>query len=319
VAVNLLFTIDVDNDGVEADERTALTWKSVGLIPRLKELFDQLGLRLTWFVRADNQLRDVYGSAGYLLLEHAGLWSEMERSGDELAWHPHLYEWCEASRLYVADRDEQSCARKLMETRAELLAAGFAHSSVRIGEAFHGNALMRTLDELGLEVDSTAIPGRVRRDESRAFDWGPTPNAPYRPSASDFRVPGAGDSLRILEVPMTTMPVKASYDPDFMTRYINPAYHHANFKAGLKRLFDSQPPDGRETFLTLILHSDEVSLEGREHALYSFSLDVVRENVAYLLASLESKGLECRSIRMKDVPGRWTGAGPEASSDEQGR
>jgi hypothetical protein len=307
VAVNLLFTIDVDNDGAQNDERTELSWASIDRIPHLKDLFDRFNLHLTWFIRADNQLQDIYGTAAYILLEHEPLLSELERSGDEVAWHPHLNEWCEESRHYFADRDEHRCVQKLIKTRAELEAKGFKHSSVRIGEAFQGNAMMKTLDELGLKVDSTAIPGRTRSDESRAFDWGPTPNRPYHPSSKDYRVPDAGDSLNILEVPMTTMPVKASYDPDFLTRYINPAFHRANFKAGLDRSFATLfPATHSETFLTLILHSDEISFEGRTHPLYSFSLEGVRKNIAYLLESLEANGLEYRSIRLKDVPGRWS-------------
>jgi hypothetical protein len=300
--VNLLFTIDVDNDGVEDDERTALTWKSIERIPQIGELFASFNLCLTWFVRADNQLKEVYGSAAYLLQQHQALWSQLEAAGDELGWHPHLYEWCADSRKFVADKDEQRCARKLIETRTELLAHDFVHSSVRIGEGFHSNAMMRALSDLGLQVDSTAIPGRVRDDASRSFDWGPTPNRPYYPSAADYRVPDAGDSLKILEIPMTTMPVKASYDRDSLTRYINPAFHHANFKAGLDRSFDSLFPTGQsECFITLILHSDEVSAEGRAHPLYSFSLETVRQNITYLLESLEARDLEYRSLRLKDV------------------
>jgi len=280
VAVNLLCTIDVDNDGAQNDERTELSWTSIDRIPHLKDLFNSFNLHLTWFIRADNQLQDIYGTAAYILREYEPLLSELERSGDEVAWHPHLNEWCEKSSRYVADRDEYRCAQKLMKTRAELEAKGFKHSSVRIGEAFHGNAMMKTLDELGLKVDSTAIPGRTRSDESRTFDWGPTPNTPYHPSARDYRVPDTSNSLNILEVPMTTMPVKASYDPDFLIRYINPAFHHANFKAGLDRSFKTLfPATQSETFLTLILHPDEISSEGRTHPLYSFSLEGVRKNI----------------------------------------
>ena len=307
MAVNLLFTIDVDNDGAQSDQRTELSWTSTDRIPALKDLFETFNLHLTWFIRADNQLQDVYGTAAYILLEHERLLSELERSGDEVAWHPHLNEWCVESGRYVVDRDELRCVQKLIKTRAELEAKGFRHSSVRIGEAFHGNAMMKTLNELGLAVDSTAIPGRTRNDESRAFDWGPTPNRPYYPSSRDYRVPDASDHLNILEAPMTTMPIKASYDPDFLIRYINPAFHHANFKAGLDRSFATLfPATQRETFLTLILHTDEVSFTGRAHPLYSFSLEAVRDNIAYLLEKIATKGIEYRSLRLKDVPDRWT-------------
>jgi len=314
--VNLLFTIDVDNDGVENDERTALTWASIEYIPQIKEFFVDFNLPLTWFVRADNQLKEVYGSAAHLLLQHQELWSQLERSGDELGWHPHLYEWCANSQKYLADTDENRCARKLIEIRSELQANGFDHLSVRIGEGFQGNTMMRTLSELGLKVDSTAIPGRVRDDHSRRFDWGPTPNRPYCPSARDYRVPDDGDSLNILEVPMTTMPIKTSYDPDFRIRYINPAYHHEHFKAGLDHSFHQFfRTTEAETFMTLILHSDEISLERRVHPLYSFSLNEVSKNISYLLESIEANGLEYRSIRMKDVLSWWSEPASE-SRDE---
>ena len=306
MAVNLFFTVDVDNDGAQNDERTELSWTSIDRIPHLKDLFESFNLHLTWFIRADNQLQDIYGTAAHILLEHERLLSELERSGDEIGWHPHINEWCEQSRRYVADRDEHRCAQKLVKTRAELEAKGFKHSSVRIGEAFHGNTMMKTLDELGLEVDSTAIPGRIRSDESRTFDWGPTPNKPFHPSVRDYRVPDESDHLDILEVPMTTMLVKASYDLDFLTRYINPSYHHENFKAGLDRSFHTLcPATEGESFMTLILHSDEISFEGRAHPLYSFSLDAVRKNIAYLLEKIEAKGIERRSLRLKDVVSWW--------------
>ena len=38
------------------------------------------------------------------------------------------------------------------------------------------------------------------------------------------------------------------------------------------------------------------------HPLYSFSLDEVQRNVAYLHARLEDLGVEHRAVRMRDVP-----------------
>jgi hypothetical protein len=302
VALNLLFTIDVDNDGVEHDERTALTWHSIAWIPDLKALFDSFNLCLTWFVRADNQLKEVYGTAAYLLLEHAQIWSQMESSGDEVAWHPHLYEWCEAKRQYVSDQDEFRSVEKLNNTYSELRTKGFDFLSVRIGEAFHSNATMHAVEQLGLKVDSTAIPGRKRHDESRVFDWEATPNEPYYPSRTDYRIPDLANHRNILEVPMTTVPIKADYDTDYLRRYLNPSFFHANFKEGLDRHLAARSPQKKvEEFMTIILHSDEVFATERTHSLYSFSLEEVRKNVAYLLNALEVAGLEYRILRMRDV------------------
>ena len=302
--MNLLLTIDVDNDGIAIqDERTALSWTALARIPDIKEACDRLGLRVTWFVRADSQLRQVYGTAMYLLLEYAPLWRQMEGSGDEIAWHPHLYQWDGGDRRYVMDTNEDCCVRKLEEARAELLAGGFRHSSVRMGEAFQCNATIAALARLGLEVDSTAIPGRKRADASRTFDWAPTPNEPYRPSKADYRLPDPDSHFDILEVPMTTMPVKATYDPAPLPRYINPAYCHPAFKAGIDLHLENLPrPLASQTFLTLVLHPDEVVSARRSHPLYAFSLKEMENNVEYLLKTMESHGLEWRSLCMKDVP-----------------
>ncbi len=309
--IHLLFTIDVDNDGVTIqDERTALRWTGVARIPDIKEVCNRLGLRATWFVRADSQLQQIYGSAKYLLLEYAPLWGEMERSGDEIAWHPHLYEWDNGDRRYVMDTDADRCVRKLEAARAELVAGGFRHATVRIGEAFQCNAMMAALARLALEVDSTAIPGRKRADASRTFDWGPTPNGPYRPSKADYRLPGSDSHLDILEVPMTTVPIKAPSDPAPLPRYLNPAYCHPAFKAGLDAHLESLSGQSvGDAFLTLILHPDEVVPEGRSHPLYAFSLQEVEQNLKYTLRAIESHGLEWRSICMRDVPALWSARG----------
>ena len=299
MTVNLLFTIDVDNDGSQRDARAPLAWESIGAIPAIKELFEAHRASLTWFVRADNQLSEVYGSASFLLQEHATLWSDLEHSGDELAWHPHLYEQTGSEKTWVAALDPDGCVNKIQTIHAELERDGFRFASVRIGEAFHCNATMRAVDALGLSVDSTAIPGVTRCDKSRVFDWGTTPNRPYHPSQDDYRIPGAVGRT-ILEVPMTSVPIRAAYDGRPVARYVNPTFHHEIFRALVTRYLAEEASENR--FLVTVLHPDEVVPQTSSHALYSYSLETVRQNVVFLLESLDTRGLEHRTLRMKDVP-----------------
>jgi hypothetical protein len=142
-----------------------------------------LHIKTTWFVRADNQLKDVYGTAAYLLDKYADLWEQMELTGDEIGWHPHVYEWSEAERLYVPDLDVTRRSEKLRQIREELIEQGYAHTSARIGEAFHTNESMKILELLSLRTDATAIPGRKKTDASRWFDWSITRMSHY-PSKS---------------------------------------------------------------------------------------------------------------------------------------
>ena len=304
MAVTVVLTVDVDSDRAAADERTSLTWTSIAWIPALKEVFDRFLARVTWFVRADNQLMDVYGTAAHLLLTHETLWSDVVGTGDELGWHPHIYGWSRQTACYVPELDPSSFVDKLNAAHSDLASHGYGFASVRIGEGYHCNATMQAVEELGLMVDSTAIPGRKRDDGSRVFDWAPTPNHPYHPSRADYRVAGT-DYRELLEVPMTTAPIKVTYDPGPMYRYLNPSFHQRIFRAALDRhVSDGEALRTGEHVITVILHPEEVVPREREHPLYSFSLPEVQRNLRYLFTRLEELGLEHRCLRMRDVPKR---------------
>jgi hypothetical protein len=298
MGVSLVCTVDIDHDGVALDERTALAWTSLTVIPAVKSVFDELATPLTWFVRADDQLRTVYGTAAHLLHEHAATWLELEQSGDEIAWHPHLYRWDEAAQLWNPDLDPASCADQLASVHAELEEADHTFTSTRMGEAFHCNETMAAVESLGLRVDSTAIPGRTRRDLSRAFDWSLTPNRPYRPSSDDYRVPGR-NPREVLEVPMTSVSIQADYDAAPLPRYVNPTFHHEIFKAALDKHLAAHA--GGEEVLVTVFHLDEVCPRAEPHALYAFSMDGLRRNVAYLIERVDAAGLDHGAIRMMDV------------------
>lgn len=301
MGINIIVTLDVDNDGVEHNERNRLTWSSLERIPEIKSILSALHLKTTWFVRADNQLKDVYGTAAYLLEEHAVLWRQMECTGDEIGWHPHIYEWSEAQKSYIPDLNEIRRSEKLRQVREELVGRGNLHTSARMGEAFHTNASMKTLENLSVKVDATAIPGRKRQDPSRWFDWSTTSNEPYYPSETDYRVPGLESHLDLLEVPMTTAPIKTSYDPIPFFRYLNPIYQPDIFKSAIEWVLKAYVDPDNEYFLTLALHPDEVIPKDKPHELYAFSLGALKFNMNFLLRSLEQKELTYKSITVSEA------------------
>src|SRR5262249_11232640 len=162
----------------------------------------------TWFVRADAQLRDVYGSAAYPVESQSALWASLAESGDEIGWHPHLYRR-RADGTYMPETVEDRQVAELRDISADLRNRGVELTSSRMGEAVGSNGVMQELDRLGMTVDSSAIPGRKRSDASRCFDWEGTPNTPYHPSIHDYRVSVSGAKRTLVEVPMTTVPVRS--------------------------------------------------------------------------------------------------------------
>ena len=295
-------TADVDNDGVALEnERSRLSWRSLELLPKLAEIIRKHHFPATWFVRADPQLNDLYGSTNFLLKQREFLWRNCTDRGDEIGWHPHLYA-LRPDGTYEPERDDERLVISLRRAHSDLASGGHTFTSVRIGEAMGSNAVMRTLAELGLQIDSSAIPGRRRDDNARRFDWSTSPNSPYWPSKADYRVPGS-PALPILEVPMTAVPVKAPYDPKPLLRYANLAYRPAIFAAALETWFDQNTI--AETILTLIFHPDELMPGSGNHPLYAFTPDALEANIQTLLSLAHRRGMDVAGKTIAEIGKRF--------------
>lgn len=301
--LSIVVTVDIDNDGLSlGDERTHLSWRGLELVSEIADLIHGFGLPVTWFVRADPQLRDYYGSVGFLLAKHRTLWTAFAGSGDEIGWHPHIYR-TNGAGAYEPERDEEAVIDQLRSTHADLVAQGHKISSVRMGEAIGGNAIIRTLAELGLRVDSSAIPGRRRDDKSRGFDWTGSPNEPYWPSVADYRIPGT-PALPILEIPMTVVPVHAPYDPTPLPRYANLTYRPVYFSAALEQWARLHLHAAKESILTLILHPDELIAGSNDHPLYAFTFDALRANIEAVLELIRVRNIDMVGLTMSGVASR---------------
>jgi hypothetical protein len=284
-------TVDADNDDFSiADQRDRMSWRGLDLIPDIAAAVHEVGWPATWFVRGDPQLQEVYGSAGYLLESFEPSWRKLADHGDEIGWHPHITR-LRHDGLWESERDDGLYSDALRKAHAELRAHGYQFKSARMGEAIGSNLILKTLVDLGLRVDSSAIPGRSRNDTSRRFDWSPTPNKPYRPSTADYRVPGQ-PCLPILEVPMTTIPVLGGNDPEPYLRYASLAYHPSIFLRAIKCWFDTADCRLSNRVLTLILHPDELMARNANHPLYAFSIKALRANIDALIAVAKEQDVD---------------------------
>lgn len=100
-----------------------------------------------------------------------------------------------------------------------------------------------------------------------------TPRHAYYPSVADYRVPG-DPQRRILELPMSVLPIAAPYDTETVLRYVNPAYRPEIFE---KAIADAD----LETIVT-VTHPQEVSPVDEPHGLLSADPLGLRRNLQFL-------------------------------------
>jgi len=302
----IVVTVDCDPDDFDESVRgerkgSEPSWNGMQrgspiILETLQRLRDVDGkpARVTWFVRADNQIKRIYGDSAFLFSEYSELWKTCAELRHELGWHPHLYRF--ENQSWVQERDELRLTQILREIHGDLRARGLRFSSSRIGDAYGSNAVLATLDELGISCDSSALPGRSRSDSQRNFDWTQTPQLPYFPARSNYRASGT-PCLNLLQVPMTMIPTQASYDPAPLLRYVDLTFHRRALQEGISAAIRNLP------LLVTIMHpSSLLPNVGRpEHALLSFDPTAFKNNVDLIMKECTESGREFRFITMNEV------------------
>jgi hypothetical protein len=157
-----------------------------------------------------------------------------------------------------------------------MMDAGFSSKVSRIGEAFCSNAVMDALEECGIQIDSTAMPGRVRIDAERNLDWGMTPEHVYYPAVNDYRLPG-NPTRKLLEIPMSMLRTIADYDQKPLLRYLDLSFHPRVIRDGISDLVKTAE------IIVAVTHPSAVLKSAIPHGLISFSADAFAENLDSLL------------------------------------
>jgi hypothetical protein len=233
--------------------------------------------RFTWFVPVDNYMETQYGASTYLLDRFSDVWEMCAARGGEIAWH--VYQHQVGGGQWHPEHDYDVWHEGLMRCRDDCERLGFRPQSTRIGGTHCSNRIMRTLEEMGIKCDMTALPGRVRNEGFLQLDWAPTTQAPYYPSVEDYRVPGTS-ARSVLEIPLTMVPVEAAYDSEPFQRYVDFSFYHRALAPGLKAHLHKGP-----SYLSVIVHPSAV-LSGvveKEHGLLSFSIEEFAKNLHFVV------------------------------------
>jgi hypothetical protein len=210
---------DPDREGFLDDvPPNGLTWRGATEgIPALKNLVrgltDSTGRApvFTWLLRADEQILRLQGDYAWFARTHASLLKSLAESGDELGWHPHFWRRDAENGPWFQDAADVDWQVDMLHKAHRDLATSLSRplKSVRMGWAYHNNRTYRALEDLGVAVELSAIPGfrtftgRPPARGNNLYDWHSTPRAPYRPSRADYRRPARAEesSCRLLEVP----------------------------------------------------------------------------------------------------------------------
>lgn len=326
--IPVLVTIDVCDGAYEPGSRRNRFREVMNTLPAMRILLRKAiqersnGLPLTWFVRADGQVSDLMGNSAALYNGWKKFWDESVEDGGEVGWHPHLYK--RTGQAWLPIRDEKKMAIEAERIWGELTSSGWIPTSCRIGESVSSTELMNFLDTAGLHVESSALPGRIRDDGIRSFDWGETPMKPYHPAKADYRRPprqfGDGDRpggetpLKILEIPFTMAPVRAPYDsiepgkPE-PSRYIDLSYDPSSIQAGLSRVLAGLQ------YLMVIIHPLQAS--GRSvpaGGLVQGGIDVTEKNIRGIIDQIEKIGRTPRFMTLTGFYSLLIGEKPEVAA-----
>lgn len=298
----ILLTFDADSDYFDNSiaEYGLLQWRGIEegifkILNVLSSIKDSFGnsCKVTWFVRADNQLLTIYGDAAYLLKKYNTLWRQCSSRGDEIGWHPHLYRL--VNTVWQQETNEEELDSLLCQSIRAVRDAGYRPVSSRIGESYCSNGILESLSALGILCDSTAMPGRIRKDSQRSIDWEGTPQTPYFPSRKDYRHPGES-RVDILQVPMSMVSVKASYDEQPLRRYVDLSFFHEALRSGLKQFL----PEA--SLLVSITHPSCVvpDVISSPHGLLSFQIEELRKNLFYIIEICDQSKRPYRFMTISD-------------------
>lgn len=206
-----------DYGGARFDTLSPLVWRGLSegaprLLDRLPEVRDTAGdaARVTWCVRADENIEQSEGSidAGFRPFEN--LWRCASDMGHEIGWHPHHWRWNDERRCWRQEtRDRDWMVRNLEKGFAAL---PVAPAVSRCGWGAMDNVTMNTLRRLGVRADCSAAPGmeqpggpdRRGSDFLGRYDWSRARHAPFQPHERDYQAhaPVAGG---LVEFPCTTV------------------------------------------------------------------------------------------------------------------
>jgi hypothetical protein len=156
---------------------------------------------VSWMLRADETIRYATGEYDSAYDRAAATWERLIGQGHEIGWHMHLLSFDRSlGRFRFDDRPDW------LEPAYAALAQRCSPTATRTGWDYANAFLFRRLDELGVRIDCSALPGNVNwydvGDDRIVVDWRRALETAYHPDREDYQRSGP-NPLRLLELPVS--------------------------------------------------------------------------------------------------------------------
>ena len=254
-----------------------------GLITLSKQRLN-IDIPVTWFIRCDESVKVNLGSYEGLLEKLGNFIQKKTIAGDSFGLHPHLYSFSQKN----SHNNELTKAEIENQIGEAMLAwknfFGEIPKFTRIGEARMCNIISSSLDKYGIEIDSTALPGRARHDNGFNFDWSLTGSDSYTPSRDNYQVPSKSsfENLGFIEAPFTMVPTQSSMDKSIISRYLNLSFKNHIIDDSLDAIHQGQD-------VICVVHPHEViSKNNHSHHIISYSGETFFKNIQSLNTKLSN-------------------------------
>ncbi|RBP41383.1 hypothetical protein DES53_107215 [Roseimicrobium gellanilyticum] len=267
-AIPTILGVDVEPDARVVEPSDA-SWQSTSEFFRRTSAFRSLlsavaggaPVHFTWFPRADPQVEKSNGSATWAFEQFKEEWNSMLSEGDEIGLHVHPWRWDEQANEWFQDHVDEawvtSCVRSAIEAYRRALDK--TPASYRGGDRYLSNAVVRILEQEGVQVDVTLerMPEVARLVEAERGtgvipDGTSIPSRAYRPSAKDFRIADPENSTGLGILPLT------SYEKGSLSPWLP----NVLFEEELDRLLSQSSAADAEgpTHLAFVIRSNLVAL-----------------------------------------------------------
>lgn len=174
-------------------------WQCLNMIDDLVASFGKNLPPITWLIRSDESVRFSTGNFASGFMAKRLLWQSLMAAGHEFGWHMHLMSFDTRRQCFGFDPDPTWLA-----DACHALGEHFDIHSTRTGWDYASNTMFRRLEELGMVVDFSALPGSLAwcaaGPDKILVDWTRCPSDPYHPCLDDYQRPG---NLKLLEIPIT--------------------------------------------------------------------------------------------------------------------
>ena len=218
----VLLIIDVEPDARKtsaADDGWKSSEVALDKLDRLRgELESATGsaVRLNWFLRCDPQIEHTWGSADFVAHACPRIMKTIERHGDHVGLHVHLWRWDTVHNRWVNDLTDPEWLTHCLDTSIDAFGTMFGDAplSCRFGDRWLSEMAVALERERGIRFDLTVepgLPGGRIHDDPHANDALPdfrtAPREPWIPTRGDYLRPG-GTDMGLWMIPLTTtMPV----------------------------------------------------------------------------------------------------------------